>query len=193
MSNEIHSTPPLNQLPEDAREIARRAAEAARETVQRATDLGKDLAGTVENVGQDVIDETKDAAHRATAMAKDIYESVALKTGDTLACSKEYVRRNPVPVILGAVVFGAAIGYLIVSSRRKPTFSEQYEDEPLVAVREAIRTALSPVSQRVHEGYDLARSGVGNAMDRVHRFRPKHSVDSLSDQICRVGSNLKFW
>lgn len=164
MSTEFHSGTPINELPEAAREIARRAAEGAKETAQKATDT-----------------------------AKDMYHSAAMKAGDTLTTSKEYVRRNPVPVVLGAIAFGAALGYMLMMARRKPTFSERCVDAPLASVREAILSALTPVAQRVHEEYDSARDGAGKLLDRVHRFSPGRTVDSLSDQIGRVGSNLKFW
>jgi ElaB/YqjD/DUF883 family membrane-anchored ribosome-binding protein len=211
VSTDIHSNSPLNQLPEAAREIARQAADLARETAQRAVFAAKDATGMAKEAYQTLsskveegvdrakgyaehaVDASEDSAHRATETAKDIYQSVALKAEDTLATSREFVRRNPIPVVLGAIAFGVAIGYVMMSARRKPTFRGQYVDEPLGAVREAIRSALAPVSQRVHEGYDSARDGVGKAMDRVHHFKPGHTVESLSDQISRVGSNLKFW
>lgn len=189
VSTDIH----LNQLPEAAREIARRAADAAREAAQRTTVAAQDATGVVEGLAKEVTNATKDAANRTTDTAKDMYKSAALKARDTLATSKEYVRRNPVPVVLGAIAFGAAIGYMLMMARRKPTFSERYADEPLIAVREAILGALAPVAQRVHEGYDSARDGAGKVMDRVHGFDPRRTCNSFSDQIGRIGNNLKFW
>lgn len=135
----------LNQLPEAAKEIARQATAVAEET-----------------------------AHRATDTAKDIYQSAALKAEDTLAASKEYVRQNPVLVVVGALAFGAAIGCMLMMSRRQPAFRERYMNEPLDSAREAILAALAPVAQRLHEGYDLALDGAGKAMDRVHRFNLSH-------------------
>lgn len=132
-------------------------------------------------------------AQRATDKASEMYESAAQRAEDTLTTSKDFVRRNPVPVVLGALAIGAAIGYLIVRGRHKPTFGERFADEPLASVREVILSALAPVSQRVHDGYDSARDGVGNVLDRVSHFHPRRVTDSLSDRIGRVGSNLKFW
>ena len=222
MNTDIHSKPPMNQLPVAAREIARQAADVAKETAQRATVAAKDVSGAVGDVAQDATDAamdiyqtmsskveegvgrtkefaqhavgaTKDAANRATDVAKDMYQSAALRAEDSLATSKEYVRRNPATVVLGAIAFGAAIGYMIMMARRKPAFSERYVDEPLVAARDSILAALAPVAQRLHEGYDSARDGAGRAMDRANHFNPGRAVDSLSDQIGRIGSNLKFW
>ncbi len=193
MSTHIQSESPVSQLPEDAKEITRWAADAVKGTAQRATVAAKDITGAVEDAAKEFTNTTMDVAKRASDTAKDIYQSAALRAEDTLATSKEYVRRNPVPVVLGAIAFGAALGYMLVMARRKPTFSERYADEPLGAVRDAIFDALAPVAQRVHEGYDSARDGAGKAMDRVHRFSAGRMGDSFSDQIGRIGNNLKFW
>jgi hypothetical protein len=82
---------------------------------------------------------------------------------------------------------------MLMMARRQPTFRERYVDEPLDAAHKAILAALAPVAHRLHEGYDSARDGAGRAMDRVHRFNPGRTVDSLSEQVARAGSNLKFW
>jgi ElaB/YqjD/DUF883 family membrane-anchored ribosome-binding protein len=161
---EIHPDTPINQLPQ-----------AARETAQRA------------------IDATKDAAHRTTDAAKDMYQSAALKASDTLATSKDYVRHNPVPFVIGAVALGAGIGYLLMNTSRKPTLAERFADESLVSVREAILSALTPMAQGVHDGYDSARDSVGKAMHQAHGFGIQRTCGNLSNRLCRVGSNLKFW
>jgi hypothetical protein len=139
------------------------------------------------------LDPLSDTVRRAGSAANDRYDSAARKAGDTLATTKEYVRRNPVPVVLGAVAVGAALGYLLVTSRRKPAFRGRFVDEPLIAAREAILGAFGPVAQRVHGGYESAREGAGRAMDRVHGFDPRRAGDSLSEQLGRIGHHLKFW
>jgi len=168
MNNDTDPESTISQIPEAARNIAREAAEKAGFT----------------------IDDLTDATKRAGDTAKELYHTAAVKAGDTLACSKEYVRRNPVPVFLGAIAVGAALGYMLITARRKPTFGERYADEPMAAVREAILGALAPVRNRVHSGYDSALDGAGKAMERMHRFG---SGDSLSHRIGRIGNNLKFW
>jgi len=180
----------MNQLPETAKNLARQAADGLKATAEKASDAAHDVTEAVEDgaecakgYAQHALDATRDAAQRATEKAREIYQSAALKAEDTMVHSKDFVRRNPVPVVLGAIA-------MIMCSRRKPAFSEQYVSEPLGAVRDAILTALAPVTQRVHEGYDSARDGVGKAMNRMHRCKSGHSV---SDRIGRVGSNLKFW
>lgn len=184
--------PTIIELPE-AKAILRRTVDAAKDTAKTSAAAVKDFAGVVEDVAVDITDATKDAAKRATDLAKDIYDSAALQAGNALTTSKEYVRRNPVPVVLGAIAFGAAVGCLLMTLRRKPTFWERYADEPMTAVREAILEALAPVTQRVHKGYDSARDKAEKVVDRVHSLGKSRHGDSLSDQIGRIGSNLKFW
>lgn len=182
MNTDLHPESAANQLSEAARDTARRTAEAAKEAAQRATDAAKDGA-----------DASRDTATDAIRTAEELYHSAALKSEATMAISKEYVSRNPVPVVLGAIAFGAAIGYMLMAARRKPTFGERYADEPLAAVREAILGALAPVAHRVQDGYDLAKDGAGKALDRVHDLGSRRSCNSLSDQFGRIGNNLKFW
>lgn len=135
-------------------------------------------------------DAGREAVDHAAETARDLYHRTADQAGDALATSKDYVSRNPIPVFLGALAVGAALGYLVMSSRRKPTFGERYTDEPMAAVRNALLGALAPVSQRVHSGYDAAMDGAGKAMDRMHRFGPGNS---FSHRLGRLGNNLKFW
>jgi ElaB/YqjD/DUF883 family membrane-anchored ribosome-binding protein len=188
VNTDKHPEPPQSQFPEDGDEFARRADVAA-----AATAAGHELAGVIRNAGDNVTCATRDAAKRAADTAKEVYHSAALKAEDTLATSKEYVRQNPVPVVLGAIAFGAALGYLIVMARRKPSFGERYADEPFAAVREAVLGAIAPVTHRVHQGYDSAREGANKAVDRIHHFGASCSGDSLSHRMGRIGNNLKFW
>ena len=205
----------MNQLPETAREIARQATDVAEETARRATVAANDVTGAVNDAAKDVTDAAKDgyetfsskveegvertkeyAQHAVDVTkeaARDMYQSAAHKAEDTLATSKEYARQNPVLVVVGALAFGAAIGCMLMMARRQHTTRQRYVDEPLDSAHKAILAALAPVAQRLHEGCDLARDGAGKAMDRVRRFNPGRTVDSLSGKIGRVGSNLNFW
>ncbi len=215
MSTNIHPNPTIDQLPAATRDLVRQAADVAGQTAHRATAAAKNFTGFVEDLSKEVADATKDtyqtlsseveegagrtagyAQHAFDATkdaARDIYQSAALKAEDTLKLSTAYMRRNPVPVLLGAIALGASVGYLLMAARRRPSFGERYLDEPLVSVREAILSALAPVAQRVHEGYDSARDGAENAINRVHRLKPRPAVGLLSDQIGRFSRHLKFW
>ncbi len=193
MSADIQTVPPIPQLPEVAKDFARQASDEANETAQVVYNAAKHTAQEVEEMAGDITLANKDVAKRVSDSAKEMYHSAVLKAEDTLATSQEYVRRNPMTFVLGSVVLGAAIGYMIINARRKPTFGERFADEPMLSMRDAIRGAFAPVAHRVHEGYDTAREGVGKAMDQVHRLRPTRTVESLSNRIGRAAHNLKFW
>jgi len=182
MSKDNPVESPAKQLPEAAKDVAQALLAKADEGVEHTRALA-----------HQTIEATGVATHRATAKAREVVETASAKAGEALNCSKECVRRNPVSVVLGAVVFGAAIGFVVMSARRKPSFSERYVEDPLLSVRDALLTALSPVTQRMHEGYDAACDGVGRAMDRVHHYRPGRSCSSVSGRLSRVGNKLKFW
>jgi ElaB/YqjD/DUF883 family membrane-anchored ribosome-binding protein len=173
------SEPQTNPLPEAVNDVTRQTSEAVKDTART-------LAGTIEHMVGDVTD----AAKHATETAKDMCQSVAMKAEDTLKTSKHYVRQNPVPVILGAVALGAALGCLLMMVRRQPTFSEKCADTPMAAVRDAILGALSPVSQRVQDSYDSARDVAGTAVDRMQSFTHGQRRLPLSH---RIGNALKFW
>ena len=198
MNTDTLKSPPINYQPEAAKEAAQRAADAVKEAAQRVTDDSRDVAhratDAVKDIAQRATDATKEAAQHASDAAKEICHTVSVKAEDAMVRTKEYVRENPVPALLGALAFGAALGYMIVMTRRhEPTFRERYVNEPLHTAREAIYAVLAPVAQRLHEGYDSARDGAGKALDKMHEFHPSRAVDSWSGQLRRVGSNLKFW
>ena len=182
MNPDIHLDPPTARFPEAAQEAVRRGGEAAREAAEKAGVSAREVTNAA-----------KDAAKRAADTAKDLYQSATVKAEETLEISKEYVRRNPVPVFLGAIAVGAALGYILMMPRRKPTFGERYAEEPMIAVRDAILGAMAPVTQRVHTGYDSALDGAGRAMHRMHRLSSRRASHSLSDRLGRIGENLKFW
>lgn len=172
MNPDTHPESSTHQLSETAPEIARETSDA--------TDA--------------VADTIHESTKRTTADAAcDMYHSASLKAERSLATSKEFVRRNPVPAVLGALVFGATAGCLLMMARRKPTFGERYADEPLDAVREAIGATFAPMTQRVHQGYDSARSGAEKAAHRLHRFGTGRKSASLTHRLGRISNNLKFW
>lgn len=185
MNTDIHSKSSMNQLPEAAREIASQATADVQNVTGAVENLVKDSYQTMLSKLDKDVDRTKGYAQQAVEAVE--------ATKETLATSKEYVRRHPVPVVIGAIAFGAAVGYMLMMARRKQTFGERYVDEPLIAVREAILGAIEPVAQRVHNGYDSTLHGAGKAMDRMHSFAPGRFGGSFSDQIGRIGNNLKFW
>jgi ElaB/YqjD/DUF883 family membrane-anchored ribosome-binding protein len=193
MSPEIQPVTPTSSLRDTTKDLARFASDEVKTSVKNISVATKDMVGEAEELAGEISHSTLDAAKNVADKAKDLYHTAADKAGDTLASTKDYVRKNPMSFVIGSLFLGAAVGYLIINARRKPTFAERFADEPMVSVRDAIRDAFTPAANRVHESYDSARQGVGKVMDQVHRLRPGHSHESLSDRISRTAHNLKFW
>jgi ElaB/YqjD/DUF883 family membrane-anchored ribosome-binding protein len=182
MSTIIQSERNMNQLPE----IARNAAGSAKETFDHLADDAKEFAETAGEAGKDVM---RHAADTAT----DLCRAVTRKTGDGVESTREHVRRHPLPTVFGAFFLGAVAGYLLMAARRNPAFGERHAGESMASVHAALLGALSPVGQRIHDGYDSALDGAGRALDRVRSFNPGHAARSFSDRLGRIGENLKFW
>jgi hypothetical protein len=74
--------------------------------------------------------------------AQPVCNAICSEASHLLACASERIRQNPVPIVAGAVAFGIAIGYLIVSGRHTPTFQERYVSEPLDQAVETIGSSF---------------------------------------------------
>ncbi len=193
MIPEPHADQPFNQSPEPGNEIARRTNDLAEQAAKNSVVAVKHISEAVEEVAEDVTDTTTEVTQGVTKAAKEIYQSASLKIEETLTASKEYVRSNPVPTVLCAIALGTAFGYLLMQGTKKPTFGEQYVEEPLTTMREAILAALTPAAQRIQQGYGTAMNGAENAMDQIREYRHDHGNDSLVKQMGRFTSNLRFW
>jgi hypothetical protein len=126
---------------------------------------------------QQVIDKVKDFASESC----------------TTACTKvkDVVKKNPVPTVLGALVFGAAVGYLVFS-RRDESVTERLVRESLSA-RDRFSSARDRLSSILHDGYDTASSKAGKASDFFHDLPTSDVVDSVSSSLNRLCNRLKFW
>ena len=100
------------------------------------------LQSITQNAGQlgEILDRTGQPIRKASVEA---FECVRQEAGELLSCASEQIRKNPVPVVLGAVAFGVAVGYLLVSNRHAPTFQESFVNEPLEHATDSISTALN--------------------------------------------------
>jgi len=133
----------------------------------------------------------RNGAQQAQDAVKEACQSLSDKAEETLQRTKECVRQNPMPVLLGALVCGAAIGCLVALTRRpEPTLRERFLEDPVHTARDILQATFQPVGRRIHEGYDSARDGAGRAFESFQEHFPTHRAESLGRQILR---NLKFW
>ena len=105
--------------------------------------------------------------------------------------AKEMVRKNPVPTVLGALVFGAAVGYLILS-KKDSTLTER-----LIRESESTRRAFGQVPGRVtslfNDGVDAASRKASKASDFLHDLPTDDILSSISNSLNRLSNRLKFW
>lgn len=193
MNKNIVSESSKNHPAESIGEMAREAVDTAKDAGKMAARTAGDAAGVIADAAGHATEVAKNAAQCCAEKTRDLYQSAVDKTEHTMTASKDCVRRNPVLFVLGAVAFGAAITSVVMMARRRPTFAERYESEPMGAIRDAILAAISPVTHRVHQGYDSARDGAGKAMERMQCLGSKRCCNSISDRIGRIGNKFKIW
>lgn len=126
MNTDDHSSPLTNQLRDTTAELGRRTAavakgvsDAASEAAQTLTSRVGEAVDRTKEFTQHAVDSTVNAAHRGTDKVKNIYQSASAKAEDVLANSKKYVHQHPFPVVLGTLIGGLALGYLIGAARRE--------------------------------------------------------------------------
>lgn len=114
----------------------------------------------------------------------------------TCSRAKEIVKKNPIPTIAGALVFGAAVGYLVYSRRDRVTIPDRLLKEAN-GFRRALGCGSDRLSSLVHEGVDAAsqraRQASRRASDYLHDLPTDDILHSVSDSLNRLGNRLKFW
>lgn len=78
------------------------------------------------------------------------------------------VSENPLPYLIGAVILGVIVAYLI--PHHQPTMRERYVDEPLDEMRSMLRKVLASVNKGAHHLGEGAATGARTAVDRVRGF-----------------------
>jgi ElaB/YqjD/DUF883 family membrane-anchored ribosome-binding protein len=133
-----------------------------------------------------------DAAHRAYESAQQATRRAREGAHVAMERSEDYVRQNPVPVVLGAIVVGFALGFAL--GRREPlTARERFLEEPLGHARDVFFSVLAPVAQRLRDQYGELRSAAEDAAEKVHDFDASARLDPAVRQARRLGRRLKFW
>jgi ElaB/YqjD/DUF883 family membrane-anchored ribosome-binding protein len=141
----------------------------------------------------EAIDHAKQGAEDAKHCATEVCGKIREKADSAMTCTGDYVKKHPVPVVLGALAFGVALGYTIYSSRRESAYTEKYVGGPFGNARDLLLSALAPVGDRLHDAYGSARSHAHKAAESIHDFDPRNPIDCLSSKLRRAGQTLKFW
>ena len=142
-----------------------------------------------QDTGTMVEDATR-IAESAQNYAEDKFHAVRAKAGEALTRGEEYVRRNPVPIVLGALAVGLLVG-VAISRREEPTLRERYVDEPLGQARDLFYSVLAPVASRLRDEFGSAQSAAGNAAEKLQDLGGQFSP--MFKQARRAAGKLKFW
>lgn len=134
-------------------------------------------------------------ADQARQGATRVMDEVKARTSDARAQADEmfhrgedYVRENPVPVVIGAFVAGLLVG-LALSRRHEPTARERYVDEPLQQAKDLLYAALTPVAKQLQTQYGAVRSAGKKVADEIGDFDLGEHVHPIAEQARR----WKFW
>jgi len=107
--------------------------------------------------------EPKESIQNAVAAAQE-------KTRQAIQSGQNYVRENPVPVVVGALLAGLTIGALLAPRSRKPA-------DPVQSVRVWLQDSLDDLSGRLPK---VKEKACGFSHD-------------VCDQVSEIGRKLKFW
>ncbi|MES2925126.1 MAG: hypothetical protein V4819_26470 [Verrucomicrobiota bacterium] len=93
------------------------------------------------NAGQATatVDETLKPLEESAVAA---YESLCKETKQLVSRASEKIRENPVPAVLGAAVFGAAVCYLLMSGRHEASLKDNAIFEPLADASDNVNASL---------------------------------------------------
>lgn len=106
--------------------------------------------------------------------------------------AKEIVTKNPIPTIFGALVFGAAVGYLVYSRRESLSIPDRFVRET-ESFRRRLHDAPGRLSSLFHDGVDAASAGAGKASGFIHDLPTSDVLHSISGSLNRICNRLKFW
>ena len=106
--------------------------------------------------------------------------------------AKDMVAKNPIPTVIGALVFGAAVGYLVYSRRESLSIPDRFVRETESFGRR-LSAAPSRLSSLFHDGVDIATARAGKASDFIHDLPTSDVLHSISGSLNRICNRLKFW
>jgi len=110
----------------------------------------------------------QEGARRISNAASETWDQTRQKAGVMRERTEVFLRENPVPTVLGALVLGLAIGLAIRYSSR--------QEEPTLSVKRALREVdwstiapafLPSLMRNVKKGYEGSAEAVKSGIDRV--------------------------
>lgn len=122
---------------------------------------------------------------RVRSSARESCETACVK-------ARHLVAKNPIPTVFGALVFGAAVGYLVYSRREQFSLPDRLTKEAN-SLRKALSSGSDRLSSLLHDGVDTASHHAKKASAFVHGIPADDILHSASDSLNSIYNRLKFW
>jgi ElaB/YqjD/DUF883 family membrane-anchored ribosome-binding protein len=122
----------------------------------------------------------QEGARKVSQAASETWDQTRQKAGVMRERTEVFLRENPVPTVLGALVLGLAIGLAIRYSSR--------QEEPTLSVKRALREVdwstiapafLPSLMRNVKKGYEGSAEAVKSGIDRVKEVDVEEYVKPL--------------
>jgi len=122
----------------------------------------------------------QEGARKISQAASETWDQTRQRAGVVRERTEVFLRENPVPTVLGALVLGLAIGLAIRYSSR--------QEEPTLSVKRALREVdwstiapafLPSLMRNVKKGYEGSAEAVKSGIDRVKEVDVEEYVKPL--------------
>ena len=107
----------------------------------------------------------RDNVERAKEFAQHAADDARAAAHNAMARSEEFVRSNPVPVVVSAFALGFVLGVLCTR--------HDEDEEPVHRFRHAVQDALAPLAGMLREQYGNARSAADDAESAIKQATRK--------------------
>jgi hypothetical protein len=155
--------------------------EQASAAAHGAIDTAREKLHAAGDVARQKLEAARDSARETMHVAREKVEHA----GSSLL---QWTRENPATALASVFATGLFIGCALAMTRHERTFGERLREDPVDTIRDAVHAALAPLSVRIHDAADSARSAAGSVADSLHS-----NGHSWAKRLRGVGDNLKFW
>lgn len=123
-----------------------------------------------EETAEAAVDKTTQALRTAQDKTQEALRAAQDKAQEALRTGTQYVRENPVPMVVGAFLLGGVVGAMLAGCGRR-------EPEPAQGAREWLESTLHDIANKIPKAKKQACC----------------IQDSLVDHAQELGRKFRFW
>lgn len=97
-----------------------------------------------------LIEETDHTTRDLRASAMSACDAIKENAAHTLSCATDAIRKQPVPMVVGAMAFGVAVGCLLMAGRQQ-TLHERFIEEPVDQAGDMLSSLSDHLSRVIHQ------------------------------------------